>query len=767
MSFYRSGFARSAKGFLALLLLAFGTDRSAGQVISATIPTSSIAWAVAVNSVTNKIYVVNYAASGRVTVIDGVTNAKTVVPVGSYPEGIDINMETNKVYVANSASNTVTVIDGATNATSSIAVGVTPTQVIVNPTNNTVYVLNASLFGTISIIDGSTNSVTDNVFAGYDPSFIAVDTATNRLFAVAGLNNNYPAQTTPSVYGFNGDTGSVVSGGIDEFVAYVTGTYPFWIAADPATDQLFVSNFGGQGFEIIGFADGAVTSTHLYSYGYGPIAFNTVTGTAYAGDGGVFSLHEINCSTYSDYSIYAGPEVGAIAVDELTNAVYVTNVVEDGTVTAVDGVTGETTTLPVGPHPTAIAVNPVTHKVYALSYDSQGTVTVIDGIPPTVPPAFLGPPKSVNVAAGSTAVFNAFATGRPGPTYQWLLDGAPLSDGGGVAGSKCPTLVLGGAASSEAGSYTCVATNGSGSATSQAARLSVATGAGPSRIVNLSTRARLDSNLGIDGPQVLIAGFVIGGPASEPLILRGVGPTLASFGIAGPIALPVLALLDSASPANLITQDAGWQNTPSAPATPWTGLVSPAAATAADFLQVGAFALPAGSADSAVDVSLPAGAYTAQITAADSSAGVVLAEVYEDPPGGSGSHLDNISSRASVGNGEEAMIAGFAISGSASLTVLIRASGPALKPFGVDGALLYPNVLLYDSAGNLVASNTAWGGNPQVAAVAARVGAFPWTDPRSSDSAVLVTLPPGSYTAEINPTVFPGGNALIEVYAVP
>jgi hypothetical protein len=59
------------------------------------------------------------------------------------------------------------------------------------------------------------------------------------------------------------------------------------------------------------------------------------------------------------------------------------------------------------------------------------------------------------------------------------------------------------------------------------------------------------------------------------------------------------------------------------------------------------------------------------------------------------------------------------------------------------------------------------GGSPAIAATAARVGAFAWTDPNSQDAALVVTLPPGAYTAEVNPTIPPYGNALIEVYLVP
>ena len=69
---------------------------------------------MAVNPVTNKIYVANY--SSNVTVIDGATNSTTTVGTGtsSYPTAVAVNPVTNKIYVLNYNSNTVTVIDGAT-----------------------------------------------------------------------------------------------------------------------------------------------------------------------------------------------------------------------------------------------------------------------------------------------------------------------------------------------------------------------------------------------------------------------------------------------------------------------------------------------------------------------------------------------------------------------------------------------------------------------------------------------------------------------------
>ncbi len=133
--------------------------------------------------------------------------------------------------------------------------------------------------------------------------------------------------------------------------------------------------------------------------------------------------------------------------------------------------------------------------------------------------------------------------------------------------------------------------------------------------------------------------------------------------------------------------------------------------------------------------------------------------------------LINISTRGQVGTGANLLIAGFVVGGTTSKTVLIRASGPAIgaAPFNVPGTLADPQLQLYGqgSPAPLIATNTGWSGNAQVAAAAASVGAFAWTNPAGKDSALLVTLPPGAYTAQVSGASGDSGVALVEVFDVP
>ena len=408
-----------------------------------------------------------------------------------------------------------------------------------------------------------------------------------------------------------------------------------------------------------------------------------------------------------------------------------------------------------------LASAPMTLQVVALdaSGATLGQSTALAG-PFVAPPAITAQPVSQTIADGGTVVFSVAATG-PGLTYSWNINptnvGVPqqLIPLPSFTGTDGPTLVVHGANMFATGTYSCTVSNSAGTATSNAATLAVSTTADVGRLINISARTVAGS-----GVSPLIAGFVVGGGSggAEPVLVRASGPALIPFQVPGTLADPELNLFSSAGPT-LLAADSGWGGSASISA----------AATA-----VGAFAWndPA-SLDSALLQSLAPGAYTAEITSASGDSGVALAEVYDDTPAGTFTaslpHLVNVSARATVGTDASVLIAGFVIGGSTSKTVLIRASGPALDPFGVTDTLSDPELQLFNAAttGGPIAVNDDWGGDPQVVAAASAVGAFAWTDPTSADSALLVTLAPGAYTAEITGIGNATGVALIEVYEIP
>jgi hypothetical protein len=203
-------------------------------------------------------------------------------------------------------------------------------------------------------------------------------------------------------------------------------------------------------------------------------------------------------------------------------------------------------------------------------------------------------------------------------------------------------------------------------------------------------------------------------------------------------------------------------------------------ALVAAFASAGAFPLTNEGRDAALLRSLN-GAHTARVFGG--SGGIVLFECYGGE-GGVGSRLVNLSARSQINSDNGALIAGVTVTGATSKTVLIRGLGPALGVFGVRDALIDPKLEIFDAAHLVVAENDNWypglaTTEPQVAfpsgltssgnaldeiakAVGAMALSFNWRD-----AAVLVTLPPGSYTAVVSGVGGATGEAQIEIYEVP
>src|SRR5215831_5585698 len=122
------------------------------QTVSATLNVGVQPQAVAVNPVTNQIYV---AVSQGASVIDGSTGAVSTVTAGANPVAVAVNAATNRIYVANHLGNSVTVIDGSTNTvTATVTAGAGPVALAVNSVTNQVYVANRA-GSSFTVIDGA------------------------------------------------------------------------------------------------------------------------------------------------------------------------------------------------------------------------------------------------------------------------------------------------------------------------------------------------------------------------------------------------------------------------------------------------------------------------------------------------------------------------------------------------------------------------------------------------------------------------------------
>jgi hypothetical protein len=360
-------------------------------------------------------------------------------------------------------------------------------------------------------------------------------------------------------------------------------------------------------------------------------------------------------------------------------------------------------------------------------------------------PTVSSPPQSQTVAHGSTGVLSVQASGMPSPTYQWAKDGVALP------GATNATLVISGVTAAHVGDYACLVTNSLGTVTTDAITLTVSSATNVGRLINLSTRATAGT-----GAQTLNLGFVLSrgsGFDSTPVLLRAVGPSLAPLDVPGLLPDPKLDLHFSGS---IIDENDDWGGD---------------ALIAATSEKLGAFSLAgASSKDAALyKPSLAPGLYTMVLSGDGGATGVVLAEVYDETHAGNFSpdspQLINASARAYAGAGNDVLIAGFVIDGETSKTVLLRAVGPTLALHGITDVLADPKLQLFSGSTKILENDYWEDGSAVTAAVFAQAGAFA-LPPDSKDAALLVTLPPGAYTAHVSGVDGGTGVALVEIYVI-
>ena len=388
----------------------------------------------------------------------------------------------------------------------------------------------------------------------------------------------------------------------------------------------------------------------------------------------------------------------------------------------------------------AQAADAGTYTVVATN-SSGSTTSAAATLTLTGPPNIVAHPASLTVSPGSTVVLDAGSNGAT--SFSWRREGTT------ILGATSSRLVLTGA-NVVAGSYTFLATNSAGTATSNPATLSLSTNPDSGRLSNLAIR----SNAGT-GAQTLIVGFAVGGAGTtgtKPLLIRGVGPSLTQFGLTGVLADLVATVFQGAA---IVATNDNWGGDPQ---------------VIANATRLGAFGFTGPTSLDAAFVTSPAsGSYSVQITGKNNGTGLALAEIYDasaTPLGGTTPRLVNVSARTQVGTGGDILIAGFNIGGTTAKTVLIRAIGPELGVFGVGGTLNDPKIQLFAGA-NVLRENDDWGGDAQAIALGNSVGAFPLSNAASKDAVLLVTLPPGSYTAQVSGVGGSTGVALIEVYEIP
>ncbi len=261
----------------------------------------------------------------------------------------------------------------------------------------------------------------------------------------------------------------------------------------------------------------------------------------------------------------------------------------------------------------------------------------------------------------------------------------------------------------------------------------------PQQLLNIATRARVQAD-----PDALIGGFIVTGSAPKKVVVRAIGPSLATSGVANFLPDPVLELHDSTG--QLLTSNDDWQQ-------------------AANATDIPVSLQPKQNVESVILTTLAPGAgYTAIVRGKGAAAGVALVEVYDLNPD-DGSLLANISTRGLVGTVDDVMIGGVIVgNGTASGTVLVRGIGPSLGPAGISNPLPDPTLELHDGNGSLVARNDDWKTRADGTSQQAEIESTKIPPTNDSESALLVTLPAGNYTAILSGKTATPAVALIEAY---
>lgn len=328
-------------GFILIFSVGVLVQNAFADKVVATIPMNGV-WDITVNPATNTVYVgdndyhIQVINGSTNTVTDIVTTNQTSYNADCSTRNIAVNPLTNLIYTSNGGCNynngqnvtrqSISVINSKTNAIVTVLNLPSPfaepsLPLAVNTKTNKIYVCTTL---DLYVIDGTTNTIVNNLSLGTGSQNVAVNPVTNMIYMTHDSTN------TVSV--INGSTDKVIS-------TLAVGTFPTGVAVNPITNMIYVSNESG-GVSVINGTKNIVMST--IPVGNGP------TG---------------------------------IAVNPVTNKIYVTNT-NDNSVSVIDGKDNTVlATMPIGNSPSFVDVNPTTNMIYVGNLISQ-SISVIDGSTP-------------------------------------------------------------------------------------------------------------------------------------------------------------------------------------------------------------------------------------------------------------------------------------------------------------------------------------------------------------------------------------------------
>jgi DNA-binding beta-propeller fold protein YncE len=553
--------------------------------------------------------------------LDISTGALQGIATGYRPFEVVINRRTNRVYVTDEQTSEILMIDGTTHAVvSRIPVlptftgadpllDLVPRHVAISERLNRIYLLRTSYDSSLQadrsfldVIDGGTNQIRGSIALdptiGYYSDRVAVDDTRRRIYVTAArFVGTFSSQVMLVVY--DADTELPITT-IDLGLS-PSGTV-FGMAANPVTGRVYVSIEPG-----VAIVDANTnTKIGMVSSARGEIAVNRRTNKVYIVQTRYVdnSVKVINGATNSLETSFPVPPdndfVAALDVDEVTNRVYLAHGSQNslgGRVTAYDAnnsyqFLGQ---INLGPRPAAgVAFGGVPRQLF-VSHDLDGVMSVFQDATPAPADLFGNISTRTYVGEGDNVLIGGFIITGNVPKKVIIRAIGPSLTAFGISGALAdPTLELhdssGATVHNDDWQTTIISDFGSdqsgeirdsglapldphesamivylipGAYTAIVRGKNGAAGVGlvevydldlmlPAKLANVSTRGHVDS-----GDNVMIAGLITVGSKPVQVVLRAIGPSLASSGVPNPLEDPVLELRDTNG--GLITSNDDWQ----------------------------------------------------------------------------------------------------------------------------------------------------------------------------------------------------------------
>ena len=322
---------------------------------------------LAVNPVTNKVYVVNEGAN-TVTVLDAATNVARTINVGPRPFYIAANPATNRIYVNNAGDSTVSVIDGATDAVvARLDIGsVGPIQI--DPLSNTIYVVRLTGPGTdeVTFINGDNLGFYTIATESFQPIAVALNPATAKMYIAHYATGDI--RVISSAFTGNAHPATVSIGAWSRPVA---------IAANPVTNRIYFITEDARG--PIGIINGATNTATFPAIPAGhltgprAIAVNTVSNKIYAAFLNELAVIDGASGAVTLLPLGTGAGPVAIGINTFTNTVYIAK--DSGSMTILDGATNAMSEVGIPAGASSLGVNSITNEIYVFG----SATTILDG----------------------------------------------------------------------------------------------------------------------------------------------------------------------------------------------------------------------------------------------------------------------------------------------------------------------------------------------------------------------------------------------------